>query len=105
MMKWTPQRIIALALGSWMAFAPALHAVPMASIMTMQMSMSDGAGSGECNGCPDAGMDRDGCAVFCTNAIPFAIVAGCNNLGSVGFRVIKWQGRYSPLIGRILVPD
>lgn len=99
-----PLRIVALALGLWIAFAPALLAVPIAPT-AMQMSMSDGAGSGDCNGCPDAGMDRNICAAMCANALLFAIVSERGNQGPVVFRAVDWPGLYLPLTGRFLVPD
>lgn len=103
-MRSTPLRIITLALGLWIAFAPALLAVPTAS-MAMQMSMSDGAGSGDCNGCPDAGMDRNTCAAMCANALLLAIVPERGNQGPIVFRAVDWPARYLTLTGRFLVPD
>lgn len=104
MMRSTPLRIITLALGFWIAFAPTLLAVPTAP-MAMQMSMSDGAGSGDCNGCPDAGMDRNICAAMCANALLFAIVPERGSQSPVVFRAVDWPGLYLPLTGRFLVPD
>jgi len=104
MMKWEPHRIIVLILGLWFAIAPAMIAVSTES-MAAQISMANSAGSGDCNDCPDAGMDRDICALMCANALTFAIVSENANAGPVVFQINDWPVHHLSLTGRNLVPD
>jgi hypothetical protein len=71
MMVWTPNRIIALFLGLWIALAPALFAAP-ATGLTLQMSIVHNVGSDDCDCCSDAKPNRDFCASMCANVLPFA---------------------------------
>ncbi len=104
MRQWTPHRIIALALGLWVAFAPAAGAVPSAP-MPMQTVMPESAGFDDCDHCPDDGMVRDACAMMCANSSAFAIVPQHDGRGFPVFRAIEWPQRDSLLAGRIVVPD
>ncbi len=104
MTKWTLRRTIALALGVWIAIAPAMLVVPAAPI-AMQMSMSAGAAPGDCNGCPDATMDRNICVMMCANTLNFALFPEQDVARPVVFQFIDWPVRHLPLTGRDLVPD
>lgn len=100
----TANRVLALMLGLWVALAPAMLAAPAAG-MNAQMNMSESNGSGDCNGCPDAGMAQDACASMCANALPFVTMPDIGRMVPVDFRPIDWPGGYSPLVGRILTPE
>lgn len=98
-----PHRILALALGIWIAIAPVMLVVPAA--VAMPISMSDGAASGDCTGCPDAGMNRNLCAMMCANILNFVLVPKQDIAGPVVFQFIDWPERDSQLTGRNTVPD
>ena len=104
MMEWTPNRIITLFLGLWVALAPAVFAVPAAA-MTLQMSISDDAGSGCCDGCPDADADCNVCALMCLNLVPFATIAEHGKLGTAVLHDDHWPGRDLALLGRVSTPE
>ena len=71
MMVWTPNRMIALFLGLWIALVPALVAAPAAGL-TLQLSMVQNVGSDDCGCCSDVKPNRDLCASICANVLPFA---------------------------------
>lgn len=71
----TQIRILALILGLWMALAPAVFAVP-AVAMTSQTAMGGAPDMGGCDGCPETGLDTDGCAPTCLNVMLLATLAG-----------------------------
>jgi hypothetical protein len=85
MMVWTPNGMIALLLGLWIALAPApaLFAAPAAGL-TLQMSMVDDVGSDDCDCCSDAKQNRDRCASMCVNVLPFATLQS-DHLVSITF--------------------
>jgi hypothetical protein len=84
MMVWTPNRMIALLLGLWIALAPALFAAPAAGL-TLQMSIVDDVGSDDCDCCSDAKQNRGRCASMCVNILPFATIQS-DHLVSMTFR-------------------
>jgi hypothetical protein len=96
--------MIALLLGLWVAFTPAVFAVPAAA-MTVQMSTSNDAGSECCDNCPDTGADRNGCALVCLNVSPFATVAEHDNPSPGVFHMDHRLGRSLALSGRFSPPD
>ncbi len=102
-MGWTPRRIIALFLGLWMALAPAGFAVPAAA-MTAQTGMSDGAGSGECDGCSENVVERGLCALMCLNAALVASAVQPDKL-ITDFGDCHEPGRHAPMLGRLTRPD
>jgi hypothetical protein len=82
-MVWTPNRMIALLLGLWIALAPALFAAPAVGL-TLQMSMVDDVGSDDCDCCSDAKPNPDLCVLMCANVLPFATLES-DHLVSITF--------------------
>jgi hypothetical protein len=101
-MRWTLHRIITLALGVWIAFAPVVPIGPTTAL-TVQMSMSHKVGAGGC--CPNADMNHDLCVAMCANSLLFTLNPERDNSGLVVFRVIEWSVRYLPLTGLNVAPD
>lgn len=101
-MKWTPRRIIALALGAWIVFAPVALIGPTAA-MTVQMSMSHNFGASGC--CPNADVNHDHCVAMCANSLLFNLAPERDSPCLVIFRVIEWPIRYLSLTGINLAPD
>jgi hypothetical protein len=103
MRNLTPKRFIALLLGAWVALAPAMFAVPAAA-MSVQTSMSDDAGSGGCDACPEGDVDRGICVLMCFNATLLATIAEPGKLDS-GFDDSHEPGHHPALLGRLSTPD
>ena len=104
MMEWTPRRMIALLLGLWVAFTPAVFAVSAAA-MTVQMSMSTDAASGCCDNCPNTEADRNSCTSICLSVSLFATMAEHDNLSPAVFHMDHRPGRPLALWGRFSRPD
>jgi hypothetical protein len=102
-MDWTATRCIALFLGLWMALAPATSIAP-ATAMTLQMSMSSDASSGECDCCPvDA--SNNICAMACVNVFFFAATPLQSNLVPVVLHDDHSVKRDIVRSGHTLAPD
>lgn len=99
----TPNRIIALFLGFWVALAPAAIVIPAAA-MTLQMSMADDARTDGCDGCPDADADLGACALMCLNAALLATTVDSGKLVTV-FKDCHWPRRHPTLLGHFSTLD
>jgi hypothetical protein len=103
MMVCTPNRMIALFLGFWIALAPALFASPAAGL-TLQMSMVHDVGANDCDCCSDAKPNRDLCASMCVNVLHFATLQS-DHLVSIPFHGDYALRRESTLSSHAISPD
>jgi hypothetical protein len=103
MQVWISSRFFALFLGFWVALAPAVFALPAAAI-TVQTGMSDDAGPGGDDCCPEEDMERGLCALMCLNTAQFATM---EDLGKLAGRFGSGHelGHHPALFGRLLTPD
>jgi hypothetical protein len=99
-MCWTPNQIVALILGLWLALAPAISAVS-AVRMTASMSMLGESQSGHCQ---DTDGKSSACALMCMNASSFAMTEPCEWRADV-VRDQYLPGRHLALSGRVSTPD
>jgi hypothetical protein len=103
MRNLTPKRFFALLLGLWVALAPAMFAVP-ATAMSVQTSMTDDAGSGGCDACPEDVAARGICLLMCLNAMLLAITTEPGRLVT-DFDGIHRPGRHPAMLGCLSTPD
>ena len=103
MMALKANRIFAVFLGVWVALAPVMFAVPAAA-MSVQTSMSDDAGPGGCDACPDNDAARDICKLMCLNALPLATITEQSRLDT-DFDCLHRPGRHPAMLGRLSIPD
>jgi len=96
--------MIALFLGLWVAFTPAVFAVPAAA-MTMQMSMSTDVASDCCDNCPDTDANRNSCTSICLSVSLVATMAEHDNPSPAAFHMDYRPGRPLVLSGRLSPPD
>ena len=95
-------RCLSLLLGFMVAIAPAVLAVP-ATAMTLQMSMSGDAGSGDC--CPGAKADGAACPMICANALSHATMPAPVSLVFQAFGKELWRSAFLPLPDHPRPPD
>ena len=103
MRNLTPKRFFALLLGLWLALAPAMFAVP-ATAMSLQTSMTDDAGSGGCDACPQDDAARGICLLMCLNATLLAVTTEPDRLVA-NFGGIHQPARHPAMLGRLSTPD
>ncbi len=103
MQAWTSSRFFALFLGIWVALAPAVFAIPAAA-MTVQTGMSDDAGPGGYDCCPEGDMERGLCSLMCFNATLLATLLERGTPSPITREEYR-PARHPALLGRLSTPD
>ncbi len=103
MQTWTSSRFFVLFLGFWVALAPAVFALPAAA-MTLQTSMSNDAGLGGDDCCPEGDMERGLCALMCFNTTLLATVLERGTPSPIAREEYR-PARHPALLGRLSTPD
>jgi hypothetical protein len=104
MANWTPIRVITLFLALWGAIAPAMFAVPAAT-MTVQMSASIDCTSGDCDCCPNSGMGQNPCPTICVGAMSFAVIPNDSDVLSAHSLDENWLDGHPALDGHSIPPE
>jgi hypothetical protein len=94
-------RICLLAVGVWLALAPAVATMPAMAVMSQ---MTDHTGDNCCDACPDTDMNRATCALMCLGAAYFSLAPEQLNL-MVALKDGSWPGSVPFLSGRSARPD